>query len=125
MRIQVVFSTLFLHHLSEDDAVSFLRRMADNARRLVVVLDLERTRLGYLLAYAGVRVLTTSDVARFDVATHDLENQWSIATPYDSRDQKSFAVGKPHKMFQRQTIRVAKWDVQECLGACPLITDDG
>ena len=62
----IVFSTLFLHHLSEDHAVSFLRRMADAASRLVVVLDLERTRQGYLLAYAGVRLLTTSDVARFD-----------------------------------------------------------
>ena len=62
----VVFSTLFLHHLSEDDAIRFLARMAEAARRLVVVLDLERTRVGYLLAYAGVRLLTTSDVARFD-----------------------------------------------------------
>jgi len=62
----IVFSTLFLHHLSEDQAVNFLRRMAAAASRLVVVLDLERTRQGYLLAYAGVRLLTTSDVARFD-----------------------------------------------------------
>lgn len=62
----VVYSTLFLHHLSEDNAVKFLRRMADAARRLVLVLDLKRTHQGYLLAYLGVRLLTTSGVARFD-----------------------------------------------------------
>ena len=32
----IVFSTLFLHHLSEDQAVNFLRRMAAAASRLVV-----------------------------------------------------------------------------------------
>lgn len=62
----IVFSTLFLHHLSAGEAVDLLRRMAAVARQRVVVIDLERTRLGFLLAYAGVRVLTTSDVARFD-----------------------------------------------------------
>jgi len=62
----VVYCTLFLHHLGEDDAVELLRRMASAAVRMVIVQDLERCRSGYLLAYLGVHVLTSSEVARFD-----------------------------------------------------------
>src|SRR4051812_30241746 len=40
----VVMCSLFLHHLSDDEAVRVLRRMADWAARLVLVNDLERSR---------------------------------------------------------------------------------
>jgi hypothetical protein len=59
-------SSLFLHHLGELDAVRLLARMAAVAERFVLVQDLRRTRLGYVLAWATLRVLTTSDVARSD-----------------------------------------------------------
>ena len=62
----VIYNTLFLHHLEDADAISLLRRMADVARRMIVVQDLERSRVGYALAYFGVRVLTRSRVARVD-----------------------------------------------------------
>jgi len=62
----VVYCTLFLHHLDEEDAVQLLRRMASAAARMVIVQDLERCRSGYLLAYLGVHLLTSSEVARFD-----------------------------------------------------------
>jgi SAM-dependent methyltransferase len=59
-------SSLFLHHLDDGDAVQLLARMAGAAERLVLVQDLRRTRLGYILAWAILRVLTTSDVAQRD-----------------------------------------------------------
>ncbi len=62
----VIYNTLFLHHLEDADAIALLRRMADAARRMIVVQDLERSRVGYALAYLGVRVLTRSRVARVD-----------------------------------------------------------
>lgn len=62
----VIYNTLFLHHLEDADAISLLRRMADVARQMIVVQDLERSRVGYALAYFGVRVLTRSSVARVD-----------------------------------------------------------
>lgn len=64
--VDVLCSTLFLHHLDDAQAVLLLDKMATSARRMVVVQDLERSRLGYALAYLGVRLLSRSDVARVD-----------------------------------------------------------
>jgi len=59
-------SSLFLHHLSSESAAYLLRAMAAAAGRVVVIQDLRRTSLGYLLAWLGLTVLTRSDVARHD-----------------------------------------------------------
>lgn len=62
----LVTSSLFLHHLSRPDVVGLLRRAAASAERAVLMQDLRRTRLGYLMAWIGVHTLTRSDVARAD-----------------------------------------------------------
>ena len=62
----VVVCSLFLHHLGDDEAETLLRRMRDAARRLVVVSDLQRTRLGYLYAWWGGRLLSRSQVFHVD-----------------------------------------------------------
>jgi SAM-dependent methyltransferase len=64
--VDVVFCTLFLHHLSDADAAALLRRMSDAARRAVVVSDLRRTRLGAMFTWVGCRLLSTSEVFRVD-----------------------------------------------------------
>jgi len=61
----LVTSSLFLHHLSEGDAVGFLRRAAEAAPALLAQ-DLLRTRRGWLLAAATLHTLACSDVARVD-----------------------------------------------------------
>src|SRR5262249_61298949 len=61
-----VVCSLFLHHLSAEQAVGLLRRMAAAAGRLVLVNDLARGRAGYLLAYLGTRLLTRSPGVHFD-----------------------------------------------------------
>ncbi|MBL9031089.1 MAG: methyltransferase domain-containing protein [Phycisphaerae bacterium] len=61
-----VCCSLFMHHLSESDALGLLYRMRSAARRLVVVSDLERTRMAAVLAYLGSRLLTRSRVVRTD-----------------------------------------------------------
>ncbi|MDX1982727.1 MAG: methyltransferase domain-containing protein [Bryobacteraceae bacterium] len=43
----VVWSSLFLHHFSSGDAARLLREMQRVARRYVIALDLERSRLSY------------------------------------------------------------------------------
>src|SRR5262249_956478 len=58
----VILSSLFLHHLDEDQAVTLLRRMARAAKRMVLVNDLVRSRAGFVLAYLGTRLLSTSAV---------------------------------------------------------------
>ena len=62
----VVTCSLFLHHLGEDEAVRLLRKMAGAARRLILVNDLLRSRLGYVLAWAGCRLLSRSTIVHHD-----------------------------------------------------------
>jgi 2-polyprenyl-3-methyl-5-hydroxy-6-metoxy-1,4-benzoquinol methylase len=64
--IDVVLCTLFLHHLADEDAAAMLRRMKDAARHRVIVSDLRRTRLGYLFAWVGCRLLSRSRVFHVD-----------------------------------------------------------
>jgi len=60
-----VVSSLFLHHLTEEQAVELLRRMGA-AGQVVLVNDLVRSRTGYLLAWLGTRLLSRSEVVHFD-----------------------------------------------------------
>jgi 2-polyprenyl-3-methyl-5-hydroxy-6-metoxy-1,4-benzoquinol methylase len=62
----ILTSTLFLHHLDEADALTFLQKMRDAAGRMVLVDDLIRSRLGYLLAVIGCHVLSRSPIVHFD-----------------------------------------------------------
>jgi 2-polyprenyl-3-methyl-5-hydroxy-6-metoxy-1,4-benzoquinol methylase len=62
----VLTSSLFLHHLSGEQALSFLGRLREAAGRMVFINDLRRCRLGYLLAWLVARTLTTSAVVRVD-----------------------------------------------------------
>jgi 2-polyprenyl-3-methyl-5-hydroxy-6-metoxy-1,4-benzoquinol methylase len=64
-RYDLVCSSLFHHHLSHEDAVDLLRGMA-NAGDHVLVQDLLRGTLGYVLAWSGLRLLSRSEVARVD-----------------------------------------------------------
>jgi 2-polyprenyl-3-methyl-5-hydroxy-6-metoxy-1,4-benzoquinol methylase len=76
-----VVSSLFLHHLDEEQAVDLLQRMAAAAGRLVLVNDLGRSATGYALAYLGTRLLSASAVVRTD-------GLWSVAgafTPAEAR----------------------------------------
>jgi len=59
-------SSLFLHHLDREQALAFLRKMAGAARRMVLINDLVRSRKGFLLAYLGTRLLSTSPVVHTD-----------------------------------------------------------
>jgi 2-polyprenyl-3-methyl-5-hydroxy-6-metoxy-1,4-benzoquinol methylase len=74
----VVLCTLFLHHLTEEDAVALLGRMKAAASHLVVLSDLRRTRLGYAFAWAGCRLLSRSRVFHVD-GTRSVEAAFTTA----------------------------------------------
>ena len=61
-----IICSLFLHHLSDDDALELLHRAGQAARQLVLINDLSRCGTGLLLAHLAGRLLTTSDVVRID-----------------------------------------------------------
>jgi 2-polyprenyl-3-methyl-5-hydroxy-6-metoxy-1,4-benzoquinol methylase len=62
----VVTCSLFLHHLSEADAVAVLTNAARAADRLVLVNDLLRSRRNFCAVWFMCRVLTRSRVVWFD-----------------------------------------------------------
>ncbi len=62
----VVMCSLFLHHLSDEEAVTVLRRMGEAAGQGVVVSDLRRTTLGSVFAWAGCHLLSRSRVFHVD-----------------------------------------------------------
>jgi SAM-dependent methyltransferase len=82
--IEVVLCTLFLHHLTESDAVALLRRMREAARHAVVVSDLRRTRLGAAFTWAGCRMLSRSEVFRVD-------GMRSVAAAFSTDEARSLA----------------------------------
>jgi 2-polyprenyl-3-methyl-5-hydroxy-6-metoxy-1,4-benzoquinol methylase len=62
----VVMCTTFLHHLSEMNAARVLRKMHDAALKRVIVVDLERGALNWLLVSLGCRLFSRSKVVHFD-----------------------------------------------------------
>jgi 2-polyprenyl-3-methyl-5-hydroxy-6-metoxy-1,4-benzoquinol methylase len=62
----VITSSLFLHHLEAAQGVELLRRMGQAARLAVFINDLVRSRLGWWLALAATRLLTTSAIVHVD-----------------------------------------------------------
>ncbi len=62
----VITCSLFLHHLSQEDASELIRKMAGATERLVLISDLRRTWTGLGLAWAGSRLLTRSPIVRTD-----------------------------------------------------------
>jgi ubiquinone/menaquinone biosynthesis C-methylase UbiE len=61
-----IVCSLFLHHLTAEQAVSLLRRMGAAAGRLVLVNDLVRSRIGLWVARVGTRLLSLSRVVHVD-----------------------------------------------------------
>jgi 2-polyprenyl-3-methyl-5-hydroxy-6-metoxy-1,4-benzoquinol methylase len=64
----IVITSLFLHHLTEEHAVLLMRRMAAAAKGLVVVNDLVRSRLNLSLVALASRLVTRSPVVHTDAA---------------------------------------------------------
>lgn len=62
----VVVCSLFLHHLQNSDVVRLLQRMSEAAKHLVIAQDLLRTRWGYLVCWAGTRLLSRSPIVHVD-----------------------------------------------------------
>ena len=62
----VVYCTLFLHHLSDDEANQLLGVMWQMASQLVLIDDLRRSTIGYALAVVGCQLLSRSPIVHVD-----------------------------------------------------------
>ena len=76
-------TSLFLHHLTERQAIALLAGMA-RAADAIFVQDLRRTRLGWALALGALHALTRSDVARMD-------GPRSVAAAFTADEAKALA----------------------------------
>jgi 2-polyprenyl-3-methyl-5-hydroxy-6-metoxy-1,4-benzoquinol methylase len=74
----IVMCSLFLHHLTVDDARRVIGNMAAAARQLVLISDLRRSNYGWYLAYIASRVLTRSEVVHID-AVRSVEAAFSMS----------------------------------------------
>ena len=100
--IDVVLCTLFLHHLTESDAVALLQRMRAAARRAVVVSDLRRTRLGAAFTWAGCRMLSRSEVFRVD-------GMQSVAAAFSTGEARSLAAAAGFGGAQVSQVWPQRW----------------
>ncbi|MDC0307663.1 MAG: methyltransferase domain-containing protein [Planctomycetaceae bacterium] len=62
----ILYSSLFLHHLTEDEAEHFLQKQAQATRHSVLVNDLRRSQWGYIMATIGCHLLSRSPIVHFD-----------------------------------------------------------
>lgn len=62
----VIMCSLFLHHLSDADGEQVVKAMSEAAGTAILIDDLQRTTLGYVLCWIGCRILTRSRVVRVD-----------------------------------------------------------
>jgi 2-polyprenyl-3-methyl-5-hydroxy-6-metoxy-1,4-benzoquinol methylase len=85
-----VICSLFLHHLTDDQAVALLRRMAATAGRLVLVNDLVRSRAGLLLARVGTHLLSMSPVVHVD-GPRSVEGAFTVAEARALADRAGLA----------------------------------
>lgn len=81
----MVISSLFLHHLSDDDTRTVLKRSMYRARRQLLFSDLLRSRLGLALVYLATRTLTRSRVVHQDGVT-------SLRAAYTKREIERLAL---------------------------------
>ena len=93
----VVFCSLFLHHLNNADAEQLLKVMNKRARYLVLLTDLIRSRLGYGMAWAGTRLLSRS---------------WVVHTDGPLSVKAAFQIEEVRALTQRAGIQNAK--LQRC-----------
>jgi SAM-dependent methyltransferase len=89
-RYDVVMCSLFLHHLSDENAVKLLRRMREAAVKLVLVDDLRRTAIGYWLAWLGCRILTRCHVCHVD-GPMSVEAAFTIREAQDMAERAGLA----------------------------------
>lgn len=74
----IVTCSLFMHHLDPAEATLALTRLGRATRRLLLVLDLRRTRRGLALAWVAPRLLTTSRVVHVD-AVRSVQGSYTMA----------------------------------------------
>jgi 2-polyprenyl-3-methyl-5-hydroxy-6-metoxy-1,4-benzoquinol methylase len=97
----IVLCTLALHHFSDEDAVSLLRRSRELSRKFILVSDLRR---GFLLK-AGVHLLTTA-IFREPMTRYDA--RLSAARAFSFSEMQTLAMRADWENFGHKKFRFAR-----------------
>lgn len=65
-KVDVIINSLFLHHFTDDEVKTILKKFRDATTQAFIVEDLRRTVLGYVLAWTVGRLLTRSPIVHYD-----------------------------------------------------------
>jgi ubiquinone/menaquinone biosynthesis C-methylase UbiE len=84
LSFDVVYCSLFLHHFSNVDSVAMLKTFRRLCTKAVLIDDLCRTRLGWLMARIGCHLLSRSPIVHFD-------GPQSVRAAYSIAEMRSLA----------------------------------
>ena len=88
----VVICSLFLHHLDDAQAEQMLRRMAAAAGCMIVISDLRRSRIAYLMAWFACQAVTRSPIVHVD-GPLSVAASFTVAEAHDLADRAG--LGQP------------------------------
>lgn len=74
----VIMCSLFLHHLTREEALGWLKTLKNSGVKTVIINDLERSVPGFVAAFIGSRMLTRSPIVHFD-AVQSVRNAFSVS----------------------------------------------
>jgi 2-polyprenyl-3-methyl-5-hydroxy-6-metoxy-1,4-benzoquinol methylase len=105
-RADVVMCSLFLHHLVTEQVPPLLARMAAAATQLVIVSDLERSALNWLMVGVAARLVTRSHVVHFD-SLRSVEGAWTKSELYDLAQEAGLREVRVERRFPARLVLVA------------------
>lgn len=62
----VIMTSLFIHHLDPEQVVTLLEGMRESGAKLILVNDLLRSSLSWILVWLGTRIFSRSPIVHFD-----------------------------------------------------------
>lgn len=81
----VIMTSLFAHHLDEEQLVALLKNMSKSTKHMVIVNDLVRSYSSLLMVFLATQVLSRSPVVHFDGPT-------SVRASYTTEELRDIAV---------------------------------
>lgn len=99
----VVFCSLFLHHLTDSQALRLLQKMKSSGTHLVLVSDLLRSRSGYMLAVVGTRLLSRSKIVHVD-GPRSVEAAFTVREFQKLSNEAEMATGNLRKFWPQRFL---------------------
>lgn len=108
----IVLSSLFLHHLENEDAIFALKKMKEATNNELLISDLLRTRFGHLVAWFGTRILSRSPIVHTD-GPLSVESAFSLDEIRSLCNQAGLNNAMVRKFFPERLLVSWKLDVSD------------